>query len=217
MWEYADDHIVYGIPNLGRGVKAGLHESDTQVAHPDAVDREPTDLDVERIRDVLRRLLPDTDGPVIHATTCFYTSTPDRHYLIDRPPELTQVAYASACSGHRFKASPAIGEAVADLALDQPTQIDIEPFRFRWYVVYGRIESDRFPRNRLREVYDEHTIHRAGSRARCRAGSRTITDGSANATRDQHDRDHVTSANSIGRSGPQRSVGLPDPDAIRTT
>ena len=49
-----------------------------------------------------------------------------------RHPDHSQVTYATCCSGHGFKASPAIGEALADLALDRQTRVDIEPFRFRW-------------------------------------------------------------------------------------
>ena len=132
MWEYADDHIIYGMPDVGRGVKVGLHEGDTQIAHPDHVDRTVSDADTDRIRGFVRRLLPDAEGTVTHTAACFYTNTPDRHYLIDRHPQHSQVTYATCCSGHGFKASPAVGEALADLALDRQPCVDIGPFRFRW-------------------------------------------------------------------------------------
>ncbi len=102
------------------------------IGHPDRIDRTVTDADTDRIRGFVRRLLPDAEGTVAHTTVCFYTNTPDRHYLIDRHPEHSQVTYATCCSGHGFKASPAVGEALADLTLDRQTRVDIEPFRFRW-------------------------------------------------------------------------------------
>ncbi len=64
--------------------------------------------------------------------TCFYTNTPDEDYLIDRHPEHSQVLVASACSGHGFKASSAVGEALADLVEEKKPHFDIEPFRLRW-------------------------------------------------------------------------------------
>ncbi|MCS7050537.1 MAG: FAD-dependent oxidoreductase, partial [Thermomicrobium sp.] len=49
---------------------------------------------------------------------CLYTMTPDHHFLIDRHPAHSQVILCSACSGHGFKFAPAIGELLADLAID---------------------------------------------------------------------------------------------------
>ncbi len=91
-----------------------------------------SEADEEAVRAHLRQLLPDADGPLADATVCFYTNTPDRHYLIDRHPEHPQVVFASACSGHGFKASNAVGEALADLVMERDLQVDIEPFRWRW-------------------------------------------------------------------------------------
>jgi len=36
---------------------------------------------------------------------------------------------ASACSGHGFKFAPAIGDALADLALGNEPVVDLAPFR----------------------------------------------------------------------------------------
>jgi len=38
------------------------------------------------------------------------------------------VFIASCCSGHGFKHSPALGEAVAELVLDGRSRMDLSPF-----------------------------------------------------------------------------------------
>jgi sarcosine oxidase len=60
-----------------------------------------------------------------------YTATPDFHFVIDRHPERAGVIVASACSGHGFKHSAAVGEAVAQLALDGRSILDIGNFSFK--------------------------------------------------------------------------------------
>ncbi|MGI9174707.1 MAG: N-methyl-L-tryptophan oxidase [Rhodothermales bacterium] len=131
MWERTPDEILYGFPDLGSGVKAGLHHGGAQCAHPGDLVREPTSEDKIALRRMLRRLLPDADGPLLRAQTCFYTNTPDKDYLIDRHPAHPNVVFASACSGHGFKASPAVGEALAELALEGGTRLDLSAFRHR--------------------------------------------------------------------------------------
>jgi sarcosine oxidase len=48
--------------------------------------------------------------------------------VIDRHPEHDSVLVVSACSGHGFKHSPAIGEAVAQLLSTGASDIDLAPF-----------------------------------------------------------------------------------------
>jgi sarcosine oxidase len=38
------------------------------------------------------------------------------------------VLIASACSGHGFKHSAGLGEAIADHVLDRPSELDLRPF-----------------------------------------------------------------------------------------
>ena len=120
--------MLYGFPDLGSGIKAGLHHGGAQCAHPDDLAREPTSEDETALRRLLRQLLPNAEGRLLRAQTCFYTNTPDEDYLIDRHPMHPNVVFASACSGHGFKASPAIGEALADLVLEGPTCLDLSDF-----------------------------------------------------------------------------------------
>jgi len=65
---------------------------------------------------------------VVKSATCFYTNTPDHGFIIDRHPAMDKVLVVSACSGHGFKHSAAIGEAVAETIHDGASRIDLSAF-----------------------------------------------------------------------------------------
>lgn len=65
---------------------------------------------------------------VVNTATCFYTNTPDNGFIIDNHPTMDRVLVVSACSGHGFKHSPAIGEAVAQVIHDGRSKIDLSAF-----------------------------------------------------------------------------------------
>jgi sarcosine oxidase len=50
---------------------------------------------------------------LIRSKSCVYTSTADGRFIIDTHPRMDRVTVISACSGHGFKHSAAIGELVA--------------------------------------------------------------------------------------------------------
>jgi glycine/D-amino acid oxidase-like deaminating enzyme len=65
----------------------------------------------------------------LRAVPCFYTMTPDGHFIVDDHPALPGVTVLAACSGHGFKHSAALGEAVAArLAQAGPAHVDLAPF-----------------------------------------------------------------------------------------
>ena len=66
---------------------------------------------------------------LVGAEVCLYTVTPDEHFVIDFHPKSERVVIASPCSGHGFKHSAAIGETLAQLALDGESEFDISAFR----------------------------------------------------------------------------------------
>ena len=63
--------------------------------------------------------------------SCLYTSTRANRFVIDEHPDHDAVLIVSACSGHGFKHSPAIGEAAARWATgDGPAPgLDLSGFR----------------------------------------------------------------------------------------
>ncbi|MGA7973101.1 MAG: FAD-dependent oxidoreductase, partial [Pseudolabrys sp.] len=74
--------------------------------------------------------LPGLSGDCIRSTACLYTCTEDSHFIVDRLPDDPRVTVVSACSGHGFKHSPAIGEAIAELTTQGHTDhVSLEAFR----------------------------------------------------------------------------------------
>ena len=55
-----------------------------------------------------------------------HCETPDNHFVLDRHPSIPGLVYACGFSGHGFKFEPAIGAALADMALDQTTRLPID-------------------------------------------------------------------------------------------
>ena len=72
--------------------------------------------------------LPWLGTESLRTVSCLYTSTRGSRFLIDRHPEHETVLIVSACSGHGFKHSPAIGEAVAQWLTGQEPKVDLSPF-----------------------------------------------------------------------------------------
>lgn len=82
-------------------------------------------------RAYVRDRLPWLSPEPVRSASCLYTSTRDNRFVIDRHPEHDAVLIVSACSGHGFKHSPAIGELVAGWATGSPPpdDVDVEAFR----------------------------------------------------------------------------------------
>jgi sarcosine oxidase len=65
-------------------------------------------------RDHLATRLPGLLPQALRSVVCPYTMTPDGDFLVARAPDNNRVLLVSACSGHGFKHSAGLGEAVAD-------------------------------------------------------------------------------------------------------
>ena len=133
IFQEQDDVDSYGFPDLGNGVKVGLHHKGPLHTHPDEVSRTVTADDEADVRRVVKRLLPRAAGACLSTTVCLYSNTPDKDYIIDYLPGTgRRVVIGSACSGHGFKASAAVGEQLAALAVGRTPSIDLAPFAWRW-------------------------------------------------------------------------------------
>ena len=64
----------------------------------------------------------------LRTATCLYTVVPDHRFVIDHGIDSERVWFASACSGHGFKHSAAVGEALAQKALREDPTVDLRPF-----------------------------------------------------------------------------------------
>ena len=127
-WEWKPDSWLYCQPDFGRGVKTAFHHDGEMHDDPESVDREVRPADEGDLRAAISDILPDMGGAVLRSAACMYTDTPDEHFLLDVHPGHSNVVIVSACSGHGFKFSPAIGEIAADLAVGQKSPYDISMF-----------------------------------------------------------------------------------------
>jgi sarcosine oxidase len=130
VWEFEPGRAWYGLPDTGHGVKIGIHH-EGRLTTADSVDRTVAEEDEAAVRALVKRYLPDADGPPDSSAVCLYTNTPDRHFLIDWHPEHGNVLIASPCSGHGFKYASALGDVLADLTLTGETRFDLSPFLLR--------------------------------------------------------------------------------------
>ena len=119
IWAHGDtaEDSFYGfpIPPGTTGVKVAREQSTEVTADPDALHRDVTPqegLDLTR-RHVDGRLLGLAPAP-LRSVVCPYTNTPDGDFLVATLPDNDRALLVSACSGHGFKHSAGLGEAVAD-------------------------------------------------------------------------------------------------------
>jgi sarcosine oxidase len=124
---------IYGFPAID-GPAGGLKvatEHFGRTTTPDTVDRNVTDGEKSAMyENYVAPYLPAVSDTCLRATTCLYTVTPDFGFVIDAHPEFERVLVASPCSGHGFKHSAAIGEALAEQVVDGASRLDLRPFRW---------------------------------------------------------------------------------------
>jgi sarcosine oxidase len=128
--EFETGRLLYGFPDRGRGLKRAIHEPGTP-ATPETIDRTVSDSEIGTIRRLTDQYLPGMMGELTETATCMYTNATDGHFIIDTHPEHPNVLLVSACSGHGFKFSSAVGEAAAQWMLDGAPQLDLAPFALR--------------------------------------------------------------------------------------
>lgn len=114
IWETGPKSNFYGIPNLegsGDGLKLGIHSGGPR-AHG-GLHSSTAELKRKELRNLIRlaknRLSPRSERPS-KSSTCIYTYTPDKNFIIDFYPGRRDVVVLSPCSGHGFKFSSVIGE-----------------------------------------------------------------------------------------------------------
>jgi sarcosine oxidase len=130
VWELTGPkQAIYGFPDInGSGVKVATEQYDV-AAVPTGTAEEADSSECRTMYDsYVAPFLPGLRATCRQVSTCFYTVTPDFGFVLDHHPASERVIIASCCSGHGFKHSAALGEAIAGLVLDGRSQIDLAPF-----------------------------------------------------------------------------------------
>ena len=126
----------YGFPAIDGphgGIKLATERYDATVDP----DRPPADVAAraaaaraaaELHRRYLATHFPWVGAEPLRSVSCLYTSARASRFLIGPHPDHPHVTVVAACSGHGFKHSPAIGEAVAQTIAEGASDIDLAPF-----------------------------------------------------------------------------------------
>ena len=135
IWMYGTtpEDYFYGFPaQPGSGLIKVASEQHVDATHPDTAARivTPEERSLMFSSHVAGRLRDVSPEPG-HSAACLYTVTPDSGFLIDYHPDSERIIAVSPCSGHGFKHSAAIGEAVAEWVNVGRSTIDLEPFRLK--------------------------------------------------------------------------------------
>lgn len=110
----------YGFPRHDvPGFKFGKFNHLEERVDPDAMAREPRPADEQLLRSYAEQYFPTGAGPTMKLATCMFTNTPDGHFILDTLPDEERITVGAGFSGHGFKFASAIGEVLADLALDE--------------------------------------------------------------------------------------------------
>jgi sarcosine oxidase len=117
LWMHgtSEEDYFYGFPCLpgSAGIKVAS-ERYARTTTAEGCDRRVAPAEsVEMFRRHVSGRLRDVGGEALRAATCLYTVTPDSGFLVDTLPDLPGALVASACSGHGFKHSAALGERIA--------------------------------------------------------------------------------------------------------
>lgn len=134
IWCYgsSDEDMIYGFPSLdGRTMKVAS-ESVVESTTPDSIDRsvskdEQRTFFERKISPRLRYLAAEVERSVV----CQYTVAPRGQFIVDTHPEIPECLFASCCSGHGFKHSAAVGEALAESAFETELSSALRPFQLR--------------------------------------------------------------------------------------
>jgi sarcosine oxidase len=132
--------MMYGFPAVDGsqgGIKIATEQYERTV-DPDSVPREVYDRETAALyNNYVAPRFPDVSARTLRTATCLYTVTPDAKFVIDTFPGSERVSFASACSGHGFKHSAAIGEALVRDALAETPLVDLSAFRLERFEAAG--------------------------------------------------------------------------------
>lgn len=128
-----DDKINYGFPALPgeSSMKIATAQYHTSTS-AQAIDRTVSAAEVQDMYEhQVHERIAGVTSKVLKTAVCAYTVTPDRHFIIDEHPSLQHTLFVSACSGHGFKHSAALGEAFAQWCMRGSSDLDLSSFSLK--------------------------------------------------------------------------------------
>jgi len=113
----------------GNGFKFSIYHHNLNFQDVESVAREYNKENYKLILESCRKFIKGFEEDkieIVKHVTCLYTSTPDKDFIVDYlPGEDKKVVLVSACSGHGFKFTSAIGEMAQRLLDKKDVPLDI--------------------------------------------------------------------------------------------
>jgi sarcosine oxidase len=129
MWGFGPrpEDFLYGFPSLDGETVKMASESFIESGHPDLLDRIVTSKEqLDFYEHKVKGRLKGFTGKVRKSEVCFYTVTPDARFKVLFLDDTDEILMASACSGHGFKHSPALGEHLVQKLLREDLTVTLE-------------------------------------------------------------------------------------------
>ena len=128
VWIWMDDPSFYGFPTFAApGVKIA-QDCGGLAVDPDQRGFEPDHDILDRTNAFAATAFAGRLGAPLTTTTCLYTLTPDRDFVVDAVPGHPNVHVALG-AGHGYKFVAWFGSTLAALATGADPACDLEPFR----------------------------------------------------------------------------------------
>jgi sarcosine oxidase subunit beta len=136
--DMASPGMMYYRSYGGRQMLASEGTSGETLPFPD---NEPGDISMDYMvevgEQVAERFPAYAEAGVASSWTGVYDVTPDWNPVLGRVPGVEGLVVGYGFSGHGFKLSPAVGRVLAQCALQQPTDVSLQPY------AYDRFASGR--------------------------------------------------------------------------
>lgn len=129
MWGFGPrpEDFLYGFPSLDGETVKMASESFIDSGHPEQLDRIVTPKEqLDFYEHKVKERLKGFTGKIQKSEVCFYTVTPDARFKVSFLDDTDQILMASACSGHGFKHSPALGEHLVQKLLKEILTVTLE-------------------------------------------------------------------------------------------
>lgn len=105
----------YGFPSVdGVTVKLAEHTGGDFIDSPEQLNRTVDSSEGKNVSHYAKTCLNFVMPQVVRSDVCMYSMSPDGHFLLDRLPN-RPIVIAAGFSGHGFKFTSVLGEAMADL------------------------------------------------------------------------------------------------------
>ncbi|NBX93326.1 MAG: N-methyl-L-tryptophan oxidase [Proteobacteria bacterium] len=118
--------FFYGFTEKEGLIKIALHLPLEEVSEMDTVNREIKPTDLKPVADFVKNYLKGISPEPQKSGLCFYTMSPDTHFIVDKVPDSQNAFFAGGFSGHGFKFSSLIGEVLSDWVVGGKTRNPVD-------------------------------------------------------------------------------------------